>query len=104
MAPAARARSTRSRWLKAVRMTTGASRAPAIFSATYPYPSHVARTLRHRSVAAPSVVGTLDRARAPVDQRQSRWTQNPFSVGSNPTGGTTNMGTVVEIPPAGDRG
>ena len=30
MAPASRARSTRSRWLKAVRMTTGAMRSPAI--------------------------------------------------------------------------
>ena len=30
MAPAVRARSTSSRWLKAVSMTTGASRSPAI--------------------------------------------------------------------------
>ena len=43
IAPAARARSTRSRWLNAVRITTGASRDPAIFSAA----------------ASPSMIGIL---------------------------------------------
>src|SRR5256885_6369533 len=65
--------------------------APACVSATNSYPSHILPDTRTASASALSVVGRLVRVRAPVDQRQSRWTQSPFSVGSNPTGGTSQI-------------
>src|SRR5690606_40368887 len=41
------------------------------------------------TAAAASVTRYSMGPSAPVGQRQSQWTQNPYSVGSNPTGGTT---------------